>query len=56
MLPQLESKFNSVGISLKENNDTFKSTTQILREVAGVWEEISDMQRADLLEAIAGKR
>lgn len=45
---------NKVDIQLDEN--TFKSTTQILRELAGVWDELTDVSRANILEMIGGKR
>lgn len=45
---------NKVDIQIDE--DTFKSTTQILRELAGVWGELSDITRANITELIGGKR
>jgi hypothetical protein len=36
--------------------DTFKNTTQILREMSAVWEEMTDMEQAAALELIGGKR
>lgn len=36
--------------------DTFKSTTQILREMAGAWEYMTDIERAAALELMGGKR
>ena len=46
------------GISLftDETNQTYKSTYQILKEIAERWDEISDKNQAALLEKIAGKR
>lgn len=38
------------------DEDTFKSTTQILREMSAVWEEMTDMEQAAALELIGGKR
>lgn len=43
-----------VDIMLDEN--TFKSTTQILREMAGAWEDMTDIQQASALELMGGKR
>ena len=43
-----------VDIMLNEN--TFKNTTQILREMAAVWSEMDDISRAGALELIGGKR
>ena len=36
--------------------DTFKSTTQILREMSEAWEEMTDIERASALELMGGKR
>lgn len=43
-----------VDIQLDEN--TFKSTYQILKELSGVWKELSDISQANLLERLGGKR
>lgn len=45
---------NKVDIQLDEN--TFKSTYQIMKELSYVWEELTDISRANILEQIAGKR
>lgn len=36
--------------------DTFKSTTQILREMSEAWEDMTDIERASALELMGGKR
>lgn len=43
-----------VDIMLDEN--TFKNSTQILREMADAWEDMTDIQRASALELMGGKR
>jgi len=43
-----------VDIMLDEN--TFKNSTQILREMAEAWEDMNDIQRASALELMGGKR
>lgn len=43
-----------VDIMLDEN--TFKNSTQILREMAAAWEDMNDIQRASALELMGGKR
>lgn len=43
-----------VDIMLDEN--TFKSSTQILREMAAAWESMTDIQQASALELMGGKR
>ena len=45
---------NKVDIQLDE--DTFKSTYQILQELSEVWDELSDISQANILEMIGGKR
>ncbi len=43
-----------VDIMLDAN--TFKNSTQILREMADAWEDMNDIQRASALELMGGKR
>lgn len=43
------------GISILTDTGTYKSTYQILTEIAEVWEDIGDLSQAALLEALAGK-
>ena len=43
-----------VDIMLDAN--TFKNSTQILREMANAWEDMTDIQRASALELMGGKR
>lgn len=45
---------NAVDIQIDENR--FKSTYQILKEIAGVWDNLSDISQANLLEMLGGKR
>lgn len=56
---QLQAKLKALThgkVDIMLDADTFKNTTQILREMAGVWEEMTDMERAAALELIGGKR
>lgn len=43
-----------VNIMLDEN--TFKNTTEILREMSAVWDDMTDVNRAAALELLGGKR
>ena len=43
-------------VDIMADAQTFKSTTQILREMAGAWEYMTDVQRASALELMGGKR
>ena len=46
------------GISLftDETKTEYKSTTQLLREISEIYDELTDADQASLLEALAGKR
>lgn len=43
-------------VDIQIDEDTFKSTYQILKELSGVWDGLSDVSQANLLELIGGKR
>lgn len=47
-----------IGISLftDDAKTEYKSTTQILRDISAIYDELSDKQQAKLLEKLAGKR
>lgn len=45
-----------VSIFTDETRTTYKSTYQILKDISGIYDELSDKQQAELLEKIAGKR
>lgn len=44
------------GVDIMLNEDTFKSTYQILDELAAKWADLTDIQQASITELIAGKR
>lgn len=44
------------GVDIQTANGDFKSTYQIMKELAGVWQDLSDVTQANVLEMIAGKR
>lgn len=44
------------GVDIMQDENTFKSTIQILRELAAVWQDLEDIEQASVLELIAGKR
>ena len=44
------------GVDIMLNEDTFKSTFQILQEISGVWDSMADIDQAAALELMAGKR
>lgn len=43
-------------VDIMLDDTTFKSTIQIYRELAAVWNELSDIDAANILELIGGKR
>ena len=44
------------NVDIMADADTFKSTTQILREMSKEWENMTDIERASALELMGGKR
>lgn len=43
-------------VDIQIDEDTFKSTYQILQELSEVWDSLTDVSQANLLELIGGKR
>ena len=43
-------------VDIMQDADTFKNTTQILREMSLAWEDMTDIQQANALELMGGKR
>lgn len=43
-------------VDIQIDDDTFKSTYQILKELSEVWDELSDVTQANILELAGGKR
>ncbi len=43
-------------VDIQIDDDTFKSTYQILRELSSVWEDLTDVSKANILELVGGKR
>lgn len=54
---KLRSKIKGLsGVDILTDTGAYKSTYQILSEIAQVWGDINDMDQAALLELLAGKR
>lgn len=55
---KLRSEIKSLtgGVDIMSDDETYKSTIQILREIADVWGDLSDVTKANLMEKLAGKR
>lgn len=43
-------------VDIQVDDDTFKSTYQILKELSEIWDELTDISQANILEMIGGKR
>ena len=43
------------GVDIMLNDNTFKSTYQIMDELAKKWKDLTDIQQASVIELIAGK-
>ena len=56
LVPKLRKAFNKLGLEILDNNNTFKSTYDIMNDLAGVWETLTDVQQANITELVAGKR
>ncbi len=53
---KLQAKIKALaGVDIMKSANEFKSTTQILKELGAVWNDISDTDQAAVLELIAGK-
>lgn len=44
------------AVDIQKDNNTFKSTYEILKELSGVWGSLTDITQANILEKIGGKR
>ena len=43
------------GVDIMIDENTYKSTAQIIKEIGAVWDKLSDVQQANVLEKLAGK-
>lgn len=48
--------YELTGVSIMEDENTYKSTYQILKEISEVWESLTDKKRAEALELMFGKQ
>ena len=56
---QLQAKLKALThgkVDIMIDATTFKNTTQILREMAGAWQDMTDIERSAALELMGGKR
>ncbi|MCM1167517.1 MAG: hypothetical protein NC401_16050, partial [Ruminococcus sp.] len=55
-LTKTASKPGGISLFTDANKTTYKSTYQLLKEIAEIYDDLTDKQQAGLLEALAGKR
>lgn len=48
-------KLSHGKVDIMLDASTFKNTTQIIREMSAAWSEMTDLERAEALELMAGK-
>ena len=56
---QLQAKLKALThgkVDIMIDANTFKSTTEILREMSQAWQDMTDVERASALELMGGKR
>ena len=52
----VEAALKTAGITLRESKTTFRNSFDVLRDVAQVWEGLSDLQKGNITYAMAGGR
>lgn len=45
----------ATGVDIMADEDTFKSTAEIIKEIGAVWDQMTDVSQAATLEKLAGK-
>ena len=55
-LTKTASKPGGISLFTDDSKTEFKSTTQLLRDISEIYDELTDKQQADLLEKLAGQR
>ena len=48
--------YTSVPLDIMLDDTTFKSTYQVMEELAAIWDQLADVDQANILELIGGKR
>jgi TP901 family phage tail tape measure protein len=43
------------GVDIMKDEDTYKSTAEIIKEIGAVWDNLTDVSKASALEKLAGK-
>ena len=55
-LTKTSEDFGGVSLFKDDDKNTFKSTTELLRDISEIYDDLTDKQQAGLLEALGGKR
>lgn len=53
-LSDVETALDNIGIKLRENATTYRSTEDVLKEIAEIWDTISETERNSVASALAG--
>ena len=53
---QIVQALTNLNVSLKDNNGEFRSTYDIMKDIAAQWDDLTSMEQAGLAEKIAGTR
>ena len=51
-----DSVMELTGVDIMLDEDTFKSTYQIIKEISEVWDDLTDVSQANVLNILGGKR
>lgn len=55
-LNKVEKTLSNVGIALRDSEDSFRPLENVIQDVAEKWDTLSEVQRAQISNAIAGQR
>ncbi|MFP4017701.1 MAG: phage tail tape measure protein, partial [Bacteroidales bacterium] len=53
---RVEVMLNSVGIALRQSEDDYRSMTDVITDLASKWDELSEVQQANIARAMGGRR
>lgn len=53
---KVDTALQSIGITLKDEEGQFRSITEVIRELAGVWDQLSSVQQRYVATSFAGNR
>lgn len=53
-LSDVETALDNIGIKLRENATTYRSTEDVLKDISEIWDTISETERNSVASALAG--